>query len=259
MVDTIRIAVAQSWIEPDIAANGAHIRALLDQAAGQGAVLTVFPEGALSGYAKAQIKDWAAVDWARLAEERAAVLAHAERLGVNAVIGTAHPLAGRRPHNSLAILPKDVRYDKCYLSHTEVTGWYSPGRDAVTFEQAGYRFGLTICIEVQFPELFADYEALGVDVVLHATYGMGPLGDIILQGHAATNCLWIAAATCANADAPASGIIGPDGHWLARCAPGVGIAVADLDRSDPRFDIALNKARPWRRLARQGQIYRDAL
>jgi hypothetical protein len=29
-----------------------------------------------------------------------------------------------------------------------------------------------------------------------------------------------------------------------------------MDRNDPGFDIALNKARPWRRVAREGSIYR---
>ena len=45
---------------------------------------------------------------------------------------------------------------------------------------------------------------------------------------------------------------------MARCGAGVGIAIADLNRTAPRFDIALNKARPWRRVAREGRIYREA-
>ena len=258
MADTLRIAVVQSRIESDIEANGAHIRGLLDDAAAQGARLALFPEGALSGYVKTQVRDWADLDWAMLERELAAVSAHARRLGMLALVGSAHALSGRRPHNSLFALPDGPRYDKRRLSHTEVTGWYTPGLDPMTIEQAGFAFGMTICIEVQFPELYAAYEALGVDCVLHATYGLGPVGDVILRSHAATNCLWLAVATPANAAELASGIIGPDGNWLARCGEGVDIALADLDRSDPRFDIALNKARPWRRAARQGQIYRDA-
>lgn len=259
MADTLRVAVAQSRIESDISANGAHIRALLDAAAAQGARLALFPEGALSGYAKSQITDWARVDWAALRAEVAVITRHAEQCGIVAVVGLAHELAGRRPHNSLVAMPSGPRYDKRYLSYSEVTDWYQPGTAPVTFQTGSYAFGMTTCIEVQFPELFAGYEQLGVDCVLHATYGVGPVGDVILQGHAATNCYWVAVATPANrAEAP-SGIIGPDGNWMARCGSGVYIAVADLDRNDPRFDVALNKARPWRRLARQGQIYRDAL
>lgn len=254
----IRIAAVQSRIEPDIRANGRHMRALLDKAVAQGAVVALFPEGALSGYAKAQVRDWAALDWTALAEELAAISAQAERLGIVAIVGAAHPLAGRRPHNSLYALPSSARYDKRMLSNTEVTGWYTPGRDPIMIARDGFSFGMTICIETQFPELFAAYEALGADCILHATYGFGPIGDIILRSHAATNCLWLAVATPANADEPASGIIGPDGNWLVRCSSGVDIAVANLDRDDPQLDVALNKARPWRRLAREGRIYRDA-
>jgi predicted amidohydrolase len=259
MAETTRIAVVQSRIESDITSNGTHIRAMLDRAAAADASLALFPEGALSGYAKAQVKDWDALDWTALATEQALIRRHAEELGVIAVIGSATPVTGRRPHNSLHVLPTYIRYDKRLLSHSEITDWYTPGFKPVTFVQDGFSFGLSICIEVQFPELFAGYEALGVDCILHATYGMGPVGDVILRGHAATTCLWIAAATCANADTPASGIIGPDGNWLARCGSGVDMAIADIDRADPKLDIALNKARPWRRIAREGRIYRDAV
>lgn len=257
MPKTIRIAAVQSRIEPDIAANGGHIRQLLDEAAARGAELALLPEGALSGYCKAQIRDWRELDWDLLADELARTHKHAEQLGLVAVIGAAQPVEGKRPHNSLHVLPLGQRYDKRRLSNTEINDWFTPGFEPLTLDHSGYRFGTTLCIEVQFPELFAQYEALGVDCVLHGSYGLGEIGDVILQAHAATNCLWLAAATPANADKPASGIIGPDGLWAARCGRGVDIAVTELDRSDARYDIALNKARPWRRLARQGEIYRQ--
>lgn len=257
MAETTRIAVVQSRIEQNIATNGAHIRGLLDSAVTEGATLALFPEGALSGYCKTQVTDWAKLDWATLAEETAAIAAHADQLGITALIGTAHPVPAKRPHNSLRVLPGTLRYDKRYLSNTEVLGWYMPGSEPMVLHHGGLSFGTTICIESNFPELYAEYEALGVDCILHATYGLGDMGDVMLRAHAATNCLWLAVATPANRAEPASGIMGPDGHWLARCGSGIDIAVAELDRADPKLDIALNKARPWRRLARQGDIYRN--
>ena len=254
----LRIAVVQSRIENDIAANGAHIRALLVQAAAQNASLALFPEGALSGYCKAQITDWTQVDWPLLSAELSAIADAARELGIVALIGAAHPISGRRPHNSVYALPTDLRYDKRYLSNTEINDWFTPGTEPKILRVGDFDFGLTICIEVHFTELFMAYEALGVDCILHATYGVGSIGDVFLRSHAAVNCLWVAVATPANADMPASGIIGPDGEWLARCGSGVDIAVATIDRADPAFDIALNKARPWRRLAREGGIYRNA-
>ncbi len=56
-----------------------------------------------------------------------------------------------------------------------------------------------------------------------------------------------------SAAAPA-GTIAPDGSWAARC-PGDGqpaIAIADIDNRPESIDIAVTKARPWRRLARAG-------
>jgi hypothetical protein len=56
-----------------------------------------------------------------------------------------------------------------------------------------------------------------------------------------------------------SGVLGPDGRWIDQLAgqETPGIIVADLDPKDPRFDIPLNKARPWRRAAREGKIYEE--
>jgi hypothetical protein len=56
-----------------------------------------------------------------------------------------------------------------------------------------------------------------------------------------------------SAAAPA-GTIAPDGSWAARC-PGDGqpaIAIADIDNRPESIDIAVTKARPWRRLVRAG-------
>jgi predicted amidohydrolase len=138
MAKTTRIAVVQSRIDADIATNGTHIRAMLDRAAAAGASLALFPEGALSGYAKAQVKDWDALDWTTLAAEQALIRRHAEELGVIAVIGSATPVTGRRPHNSLHVLPTDIRYDKRLLSYSEITDWYTPGFEPVTFTQDGF-------------------------------------------------------------------------------------------------------------------------
>jgi hypothetical protein len=37
------------------------------------------------------------------------------------------------------------------------------------------------------------------------------------------------------------------------------VTVATLDRHDPRYDIPLKKARPWRAKARHGEIYREKI
>lgn len=43
-----------------------------------------------------------------------------------------------------------------------------------------------------------------------------------------------------------SSLIGPDGEVVNAIEQAEGIVFAALDREAPQFDIALNKARPWR-------------
>lgn len=55
-VARLMVAVAQSSITADPRANGSGIRSAMRRAAAHGARLIQFPEGALSGYAKEQIR-----------------------------------------------------------------------------------------------------------------------------------------------------------------------------------------------------------
>ena len=261
----LRIATAQSLITADVTANGQHIRSLMAEAKSAGARLVHFPEGALSGYVKAQITDWNAVDWSSLRRELGIVCASARELDIWVVLGCNYQLTPpNRPHNSLYVISPAgeilTRYDKRFCSHTEITDWYSPGAEAVVLDIDGVRFGFALCIEVQFPELFAENARLGVECMLFSAYAADPMFAVLAQAHAATNNVWLSLSTPAQCGAALpSRFIGPDGH-VAASAPALAeptVVVGIIDRDDPRYDIALNKARPWRRLARDGEIYRS--
>ena len=265
MSEPLTIAAAQSRIEPDVHANGRHIRDLVRQAADRGARLVQFPEGALSGYVKAQVTGWDDVDWAAVRGEIEATAALCAALGVWVVVGCNHRLTPpHRPHNSLYVISDkgrvETRYDKRLLSFAEINDWYSPGFEPCVFEAGGYRFGCALCIEIHFTEIFTEYERLGVDAVLFSTYAEDPMFRVQAQGHAAGNNMWISLVTPAQCSPGlASGLIGPDGGVIASCdrdgEPGLAYAV--LDRAAAEFDIALNKARPWRTRARNGRIYQE--
>ncbi|QFY61890.1 carbon-nitrogen hydrolase family protein [Rhizobium grahamii] len=264
----MKIAAAQTLVSSDITANGNSIRCMITTAAACGTHVINFCEGALSGYAKFQIlhpDDWRGFDWKKQEAELQAIADLCGELRIFAVVGGAHRLTEScPPHNSLYIFSAKgallTRYDKRFLSNSELGGWYSPGTAPITFEVDGYRFGCAICIESQFQEVFQEYEALDVDAVLFSSYGIAEYFQIALRAHAGLNCIWIGAATPVQkaAKGPA-GVIGPDGRWVTQCpaAPEPHLVTAVLDREDPLYDIPLQKARPWRRKAREGEIYRE--
>ncbi|GHJ46581.1 amidohydrolase [Catellatospora sp. TT07R-123] len=260
---TLRIATTQPAGSADARENGRKARELMRHAAAADVRLIQFPEGFLSGYAKEQIADWSDVDWTAVRDELRGVAELAAELGMWVVLGSAHPLTPpHRPHNSLYVISDQGRlvdrYDKRFCSNTEITGFYSPGFAPVVFDVDGYRFGCAICVEVNFPQLFAEYEHLGVDCLLLSAWPVDRVFFLKAQAHAAINSYWLSLSVPAqSADLMSSAVIGPDGSHLASADAATELAVVTLDRGAPEFHMALDLARPWRAAAAQGDIYRS--
>lgn len=267
MTELITIAIAQPRVSTQVRENSASTLRMMTDARQAGARLIHFPEGSLSGYCAVQITDWADVDWRLLEQELETICAHAESLGLWVVLGCNHHLGeDYRPFNSLQVISDAgalyARYDKRFCSHKEITNWYSAGSEPVTFEVDGFRFGCTLCIEVQFPELFREYGELDVDAVLFSAYASDQMFWVQAQGHAASNNYWVSVSVPAqDGSSLASGLIGPNGQRVARLENTVmpDFLTVDLDRHDDDFQVALSKARPWRREARLGAIYKPKI
>ncbi|MFK7844315.1 MAG: carbon-nitrogen hydrolase family protein [Rhodothermales bacterium] len=246
------LAVAQMPITGDARQNGATIRALMHEAATQGARLIQFPEGALSGYAKNPIKSWDEVNWAYVRSELEGIMALAKRLGIWVVLGSAHPLTPPHwPHNSLYIISDKgrlvTRYDKRICSNTEATAFYTPGTEAIIFDVDGYIFGCLICIEINFPTLFTAYQNLGIDCLLLSSYPVNEVFYTKTCAHAGIHNFWISLSVpteCVHL--MRSGLIGPDGICSAEVEADQGIVLAPLDGSLSAYEEALKFARPWR-------------
>lgn len=255
------IAVSQTSISADPRTNGSTIRSAMHRASDRGARLIQFPEGALSGYAKEQIQSWQDVDWGVIGEEFDQIADLAAKLRLWVLLGSAHRLtAPHRPHNSLYVISDRGtvvdRYDKRMCSNTEITHFYSPGFDPTVFEIDGLRFGAAVCIEVNFPELFAEYELLDVDCVLLSAYPIDSVFANTARSHAAINSYWIGlSAPAQTAELVPAALIGPDGITIAQVPPGEDLVTAEIDQSNPSFHVALELARPWRARARAGHIY----
>ncbi|WP_331724338.1 carbon-nitrogen hydrolase family protein (plasmid) [Streptomyces longwoodensis] len=173
---TLRLAVAQSTVPEDptdreaLRAAGQEIRALMAEAAEAGAQLVQFPEGAIVYPSKHVTAagpdgrlapaDWSRAAWDVLHKEAESIAALARELRMWTAFGSLHPLTPpNRPHNSLYIVSDRgkliARYDKRFLSHTELSYLYTPGREPLVFEVDGIRIGCALCVEANFPPLFA--------------------------------------------------------------------------------------------------------
>ncbi|MGW0034413.1 carbon-nitrogen hydrolase family protein [Streptomyces sp. NPDC003314] len=275
---TLRLAVAQSTVPEDptdrgaLRAAGQEIRDLMVEASAAGARLVQFPEGAVTYPSKHVMAagpdsepapaDWSRAAWDVLREEAESITALAGELAVWTVFGSVHPLTPpNRPHNSLYVVSDHghlvARYDKRFLSHTEVSFLYSPGHQPLVIEVDGMRLGFALCIEANFPEVFAEYERLDVDCVLLSVMVDDAPRARVAQAYGTLYNYWLGYSVPAQFSATApSGIVAPGGRWLARC-PANGhpaLAIADIDLATQEEDIhaAFRRARPWRRSARAG-------
>ena len=148
------------------------------------------------------------------------------------------------------------RYDKRFLSHTEVTRFYSPGFDPVVFTVDGFRFGLAGCVEINFPDLFSEYEGLGVDCLLVSAYPVDSIFRTKARGYAAIHNYWVSLSIPDQSTGLfLSGLIGPDGQVLAELGAATELAVVELDPDEPQNHHARTVKRPWRAEARAGEIY----
>ncbi|MEU0350883.1 carbon-nitrogen hydrolase family protein [Streptomyces sp. NPDC006237] len=276
--------MAQSTVPEDptdrgaLRAAGQEIRALMVEAAEAGARLVQFPEGAVTYPSKHVMAagpagelvpaDWSRAAWDVLREEAESITVLAGRLGLWTVFGSIHPLTPpNRPHNSLYVVSGRgqlvARYDKRFLSHTEVSYLYSPGHQPLVVEVDGIRFGFALCIEANFPEVFAEYERLDVNCVLLSVMVDDAPRARVAQAYGTLYNYWVGYSVPSQFSATVpSGIVAPGGRWLAQCPadgqPALAVADIDLDSADPDIDVALRYARPWRRRAQEG-LYEDRL
>jgi deaminated glutathione amidase len=174
----LKVATCQFPVGADIDVNLAYVKRQMIQAAGHGARVAHFPEGALSGYAGVDFESFAGYRWDQLRGALGEVARHAARLGIWAVVGSAHRLSGtHKPHNSVYVIDDggDVvdRYDKRFCSGDadEKTGdlaHYSPGDHFSVWDIDGVRCGALVCYDYRFPELYRQYKKLGTELVFHS-------------------------------------------------------------------------------------------
>jgi predicted amidohydrolase len=239
----IRIACGQFAAQPgDAATNVARMVEYAAQAQAEGCALILFPELIVTSYLPPdQVRP--------LAEPltgpsvRALALA-AQQIGIAIAFGMAEldETLGVR-YNSLVIVDQQGRvaglYHKMHLWDTE-REWAEPGREVLSVELDGIRYGGWICYDTRFPELARLGALAGAEVALVSTAWLGP-GDeweVALRARALDNGIFCAGADIVGPD-PAlrchglSMIVDPRGKVLARAEPeSEGIICATLHQAD---------------------------
>lgn len=165
----LTIALVQLEVVPsDPLKNLERMETFIQKAAKDGADLVVFPEDAVTGPLAGQTA------YVVHAPE---YLAHFQRLAVkyqvDLVPGTWTVRLGHALYNTAYYINKDGSvagsYHKINLWETEKLA-ITPGARVAVFPTAHGMVGLIICWDISFPLLFADMNALGVELVISPTY-----------------------------------------------------------------------------------------
>ena len=114
-----------------------------------------------------------------------------------------------------------------------------PGRDAVVVETPLAVFGLTICYDVRFPELYRELAARGSEVLFVPSAFTLHTGkdhwEVLLRARAIENTAWVVAPAQTGDHGRGrrsyghSMIVDPWGVVVARCSEGPGLCIAEID------------------------------
>ncbi|RUM96102.1 hydrolase [Pseudaminobacter arsenicus] len=243
----VTVAAAQVAGTADIDKNLAAIEALAAQAAGKGAELIVFPEAVMYEYsASAERLARMANEHGEHCESRLEAIALQHKIAI--VAGTYSKGEGHLARNMMVAVGPDGawlgRYQKLHLYdafHYKESEKNEPAKlqpdfgELVTFDLAGFRFGLLNCYDIRFPEMSRALIDRGADVLLVSSgWVPGPLKEFhwetLLKARAIENTCFVAA-SCQPAPSSVglSMILDPNGIPVSTVPAGEGLAITTID------------------------------
>jgi predicted amidohydrolase len=289
------VATCQFPVSRDPARNKRHVLRQMRRARERGAHVVHFCEGALSGYAGTDFESFRGFDWALLKACSQEVMQLARRLGVWVLLGSSHPLSGRRkPHNCVYVIDDRGeivdRYDKRFCAGDRSgrlgdLAHYAPGNHSCVFTLRGLRCGVMICHDYRYPELYRDYKRRGVQVVFHSYHAANirparlramraqvggelhalnrgtTLPEITMpaamQAAAASSHLWISCSnSCARESCWPAFFVRADGVVSGRLSRNrAGVLVSTVDTREPLYDSTV----AWRDRALRGVLHSGRL
>ena len=250
----MKIAAIQMTSEPDVGANLAQARPLLEDAAEEGAAVAVLPENfAFMGLADADKRRIAEPDGSGPIQDFLAGTAQRLRLWI---VGGTMPLQpGPDGRAAAACLVYDAdgkrvaRYDKIHLFDVDIpergeryreSAHVAPGSVPVVVDSPVGRIGLSVCYDVRFPELFRRLSAQGAELLTVPAAFTAPTGrahwETLLCARAIENLCYVVAPAQSGFHANGRETYGDSmivdfwGRVAQRLPRGRGCVVAEVDR-----------------------------
>ena len=239
----MRVAIYQCEPRPiEVAANLDRLARAAGDAAAQGADLLVCPEMFLTGYniggpavrrlAQARDGDSVLAVGAIARESRVAILYGYPERDAREAIYNAVQLVGS-DGGSLANYRKTHLFGELDRSMFSASAEGSP-----VVEVGGWRLGMLICYDVEFPENTRRLALAGADLIVAPTANMIPyevVATTIVPARAFENQVYVAYANYCGSEAPIhycglSCIAAPDGSDAARAGQEEAVIVGELDR-----------------------------
>jgi predicted amidohydrolase len=247
----MRVAACQLNSRSNRSVNLATAVDLLERAAAAGADIAVLPEyldylGPADGEPKPEPIDG----------EFATILADAaRRLSMWVIGGSFHEVGPDAEHTFNTTLVFDrsgvlaATYRKIHLFDIDIAGRpdvsyresrrVAPGSEITTVDIEGIRFGLSICYDLRFPELYRGLAIAGAQVLVvpaaFTTHTGRDHWEVLLRARAIENqCYVVAAAQTGGHDPDRSCfghsmVVDPWGAVLNQALDDVGLVVADVD------------------------------
>ena len=238
-MQTTRVACGQFQARAaDKAYNLDRMRSQIDEAAGAGCAVIVFPELIVSGYLAAeripeQAEPVSGPAVTRVREDAAAA-------GIAVAFGMAEEAADGTLYDSLVVVDGSgallATYRKLHLFGAEIS-WAAAGDTVPVFSVGGIAASGWICFDTRFPELARCAAASGAELALVPTAWLGPPAEweLALRARAMDNSMFVAGADIVSFAEGLrcrgnSMIAGPHGEVLARATPDTDCVIhADLD------------------------------
>jgi predicted amidohydrolase len=258
-VDSLTFAL---WQCP-YAGHAAEALVLLDataaQARAQGADVLVCPEMSLTGYqiGAAGVAAVAEPADGPLAE---AVAAIAQRHGIAIVYGYPERNPQGKPYNAAQFVDaggqRFANYRKTHLFGDIDRAQFSPGAQAsAVFEWHGWKLGLLICYDIEFPEPARGLALQGADAILVPTANMIAFDEVqrvLLPARALENRVFVAYANACGKEGDTaygglSTVCGVMGAVLAQSGRDEELLITSVSRNDlltVRQNSQLNERRP---------------